>query len=95
MSEHGCALSILPSSEHERSQLVERVGKLQAEQNHGRDHQIGAQMHGGSKPQCLLEMAEIAALQAASASLTDARYRHFEKKTSAAAEVMPLSRASS
>lgn len=43
-------------SKHERSQLVERVGKLQAEQNQGRDHQIGAEMHGGLIPEFLLEM---------------------------------------
>jgi hypothetical protein len=35
--------------ENERGQLIERVGKLQADENQGYDHQIRAKMHEGVK----------------------------------------------
>lgn len=35
--------------ENERGQLIERVAKLQANENQGYDHQIKAKMHEGLK----------------------------------------------
>lgn len=57
-SAHYCAQPILPcrGSKHERSQLIERIGKLQAKKNQGCDHQISAQMHQGLIPEILLEI---------------------------------------
>ena len=35
--------------ENERGQLIERVGKLHADENYGYDHQIRAKMHESLK----------------------------------------------
>jgi hypothetical protein len=39
--------------ENERGQLIERVGKLQADENQGCDHQTRAKMHEGLKTKVL------------------------------------------
>jgi hypothetical protein len=39
--------------ENERSQLIERIGKLQSQQNHGCNHQVKAEMHEGLEPEYL------------------------------------------
>jgi hypothetical protein len=87
--------------ENQRSQLVERVDRLEAHQNERYDHQIKAKMHEGVATKCFLPCARIAQgrepnsgrVERAIARRTSRR--QLEQKASAAAEVMPSSRTSS
>jgi hypothetical protein len=96
------AVAVAWDLKNQRRQLIERVDGLQADQNQRCDHQIKAEMHEGLATKCLLPRAWIAQGRepnsvrigkGKSPGKPFAGIRN--RKTSAAAEVMPSSRTSS
>jgi hypothetical protein len=87
---------------NEGRQLIERIGHFDAHQNQCCDHQIKAEMHEGLETIYFAACADLAAGDANQTQVVSGRtgarllyHIQKEQRASAAAEVMPWSRASS